>query len=188
MQPQLIRTFIAIHLPAEITAVLTQIISTLKAQTPTRAVRWVKPENIHLTLSFLGDTAVSKLPNIATTLDQIAGKISPFRLHLDQLGCFPNRRVPRIIWVGLEGAMAQLKSLKRQIDEHLIPLGWQPEKRPYNPHLTLGRAKESRHLKNMHWNMEIEKVAFNVTAVHHIQSQLLPQGVVYTTIHTSTME
>lgn len=182
---QTIRAFIAIPLPADAKDALTAAGDALAAQLPPRSVRWVKPAQMHLTLHFLGDTAVAKLPALAAALDQAAGGTPPLALALHDLGCFPNRRRPRVIWVGLRGEVAGLTALHGRIGDALAPLGWPPEERPFQPHLTLGRVNDSRQLQGRAWDASIQPVAVPVTAVHLIESQLRPGGPVYTIRHTS---
>lgn len=180
-----IRAFIAISLPGETQAELGKAAAALAGQLPERSVRWVRSELIHLTLRFLGDTAVAELPDIMAELDRITANHKPFTLFLDELGCFPNRKRPRVIWAGLQGEIAAVKALKREIDAALEPLGWKREKRPFQAHLTIGRVKNSRKLAGIEWGAEMEKLAVPVTAVHLIESQLRPSGPVYTIRHTS---
>jgi 2'-5' RNA ligase len=111
-----------------------------------------------------------------------------FLLRLGDLGCFPNPKRPRVIWVGLEGDTAALQSLKLEIDEMLAPLGWSPEGRPFRGHLTLGRVKDARQLRGMSWEVEVEKLVMPVTAVQLIESQLQPSGPIYTLRHSAKLQ
>ena len=189
MQPQTIRAFIAIALPQEVTAVLAQLSQSFAKQIPDRAVRWVTPDKMHLTLRFLGETAVSQLATIEAELDRVTANYAPFSPSLHEAGCFPNRKRPRVIWAGLAGAERPLQALKRDIDTFLQPMGWALEdKRPFNAHLTLGRVNNARQLQHINWNVPVKKVAWQVTAVHLIQSQLRPQGPIYTIRHTSKLK
>ena len=106
-----IRMFIAIPLPTEVRAVLEQVSAALDQPLPPRAVRWVKPDLMHVTLRFLGDTAVSLIPTIITGLDRICAQQQAFYLVVGGLGCFPNRKRPRVIWTGLQGDLAQVRAL-----------------------------------------------------------------------------
>lgn len=185
-----IRAFIAVHLPEAVTAALHQINQKLASQMPPRTVRWVTPERMHLTLRFLGDTVVSRLPALYEELDRTAARHAPLTLQLQELGCFPNRRRPRVIWVGLQGrgdAWRRLQNLKQEIDESLVPLGWELEDRPFRAHLTLGRVKDGRRLRDVRWGAEVEKLDVPVTAVHLIESQLRPDGPIYTVRHSSEL-
>ena len=183
-----IRAFIAVNLPPAVKEALDQVSQTLAQQMPPRVVRWVKPDRMHLTLRFLGDTAVASLPTLATALDQLTPQHAPFNLHLATLGCFPNRKRPRVIWVGLQGDTTPLHTLKQALDQTLIPHGWQPEEKPFKAHLTIGRIKDSRLLRNSQWQANIPHLIVPVTAVHLIQSQLRPSGPIYTIRHTTHLK
>ena len=187
MQAQTIRAFIAIALPQEVTSVLAQLSHSLAKQLPDRAVRWVTPDRIHLTLRFLGETAVSQLANIATELDRITAAYAPFYLALHEVGCFPNRKRPRVIWAGLADDYRPLQDLKGDIDAFLLPMGWEQENRPFKAHLTLGRVNDAGKLQQVQWDVPVPQVGWQVTAVHLIESQLRPQGPIYTTRHTSPL-
>ena len=187
MQAQTIRAFIAIALPQEVTAVLAQLSHSFAKQLPNRAVRWVTPDRMHLTLRFLGDTAVTQLATIATELDRITAACAPFYLTLHEVGCFPNHKRPRVIWAGLAGDYRPLQDLKRDIDAFLLPMGWEREDQPFKAHFTLGRVNDARKLQQVQWDMPVPEVGWQVTAVHLIESQLHPQGPLYTTRHTSPL-
>ncbi len=182
-----IRAFIAIEMPSAVREELGLATAVLRRQMPQDSVRWVKPELMHLTLAFLGDTAVVKLPIITAALDAVGRTTEPFTLRLGELGCFPNRRRPRVIWVGLEGDKKPLLALKQALDAALVPLGWPAETRPFQAHLTLGRVKDARQLRDVIWGTEVKGLAVSVTAVHLIESQLQRSGPVYTVRHTTSL-
>lgn len=182
-----IRIFIAISLPSEVRIALEQTSRELAEQMPPRSVRWVKPDLMHVTLRFLGDTAVSLLPQLTAGLDQIAAQHSRFELTVSGLGCFPNRKRPRVIWAGLRGDMAPVNGLVAELNALLVPLGWKPEKRPFRPHLTLGRVKDSRKLQEINWGVNVEEMVVGVTAVHLIESLLRSSGPIYTVRHSSQL-
>jgi 2'-5' RNA ligase len=133
------RTFIAIPLPATLLNRLTALQQQLERQIPPRSVRWVRPEGIHLTLKFLGDTPTEKLPDIKQALAAVARHAPPCAFTAEGLGCFPNPRRPRVVWVGVHEPTGRLEALQSAIEEVMDPLGYPPEKRGFSPHLTLGR-------------------------------------------------
>ncbi len=187
-----IRTFIAISLPERVQIELGQVNDVLAGQMlagklPARSVRWVQPHLIHLTLRFLGDTAVANLPSLATALDEIATHHAPFTLTLSELGCFPNRQRPRVIWAGLSGDLPAAQKLQADIEQAVQGLGWAVEDKPFRAHLTLGRVKDGRLLRGVEWGAAVKELAVPVTAVHLIESQLRPSGPIYTTRHTSLL-
>ncbi|MBK7919525.1 MAG: RNA 2',3'-cyclic phosphodiesterase [Chloroflexi bacterium] len=171
-----IRAFLAVTMPVAVQEELGKVTAVLAGQTPERSVRWVKPELMYLTLRFLGDTAVSKLPAITAALDEVGRQVAPFALHLGGLGCFPNRKRPRVIWVGLEGDKTPLLAMKQAVDAALVPLGWAVEERPFQAHLTLGRVNDGRSVGNLDLATKVQELAVAVTAVHLIESQLQRSG------------
>lgn len=186
--PKTIRAFIALELPPPVKDELKCVTEALADQFPPRVVRWVPVENMHLTCRFLGDTAVAQLPAIREQLEVLAGRCEAFTLQLAGLGCFPNRKRLRVLWVGVQGQAAALQALKRALDERLAPLGWEPEKRTFRAHLTVGRVKDKRQAAQINWQYEVQPVSFTVTAVHLIESQLRPQGPLYSKRHTVVLK
>lgn len=182
-----IRSFIAVPLPESTRQALTAVSQELAAIVPQDVVRWVTPESIHLTLSFLGDTAPSTLEEVASGLDKVAANSPPFTLFLDQLGCFPNQRRPRVVWVGLKGEVEALGQLKEAIDQMLLPLGWEPEARAFHPHLTLGRVKGDSRQVRLPWGSPVVSEPLPVAQVDLMESQLRPEGPRYTVRHTSRL-
>lgn len=182
-----IRAFMAIPLPPAVQAELGQVNDVLAGQMPPRSVRWVQPHLLHLTLRFLGDTAVAQIPLLIAMLDQVAARHAPFTLHLAELGCFPNRQRPRVIWAGLQGELAAAQALQADIERAVQALGWAAEEKPFRAHLTLGRVKDGRLLRGVVWGAEVQELAVPVTAVHLSESQLRPSGPIYTNRHVSQL-
>lgn len=180
-----IRAFVAIELSEEARAVLAQVGETLARQTPHGAVKWVDPARMHLTLRFLGDTPLDKLDDLTAALDGVALQQSSFGLVLDALGCFPNERKPRVVWVGLEGDLGPLQALRNSLDDVLQPLGWEPEARSFHPHLTLGRVKDRRADIDLPWGQDVAPAEIPVGEMVLFESQLRPQGPRYIVQHTS---
>jgi len=125
------RLFVAIELPREIRSIL----SGLHADIP--GIRWVPPEQLHLTLHFLGEVAPEQLEPLCAALAAIAG--STFTLRLDHTGCFTRGTAPRILWVGVAQQPA-LQQLTAQIGRAIETCGIVLENRPFFPHITVGRV------------------------------------------------
>ncbi len=104
-------------------------------------VRWVKPQGMHLTLFFLGEIAGDLLSSISSSIHNALHEESVFNLKLSGCGVFPDASRARVIWVGVREGEEELKRLKSKIDLNLSGLGFEPEKRRYQPHLTLGRIR-----------------------------------------------
>ena len=135
-----IRTFVAIPLPQPLLDGLSSVQRQLEKQIPPRSVRWVRIEGIHLTLKFLGDTPTEKLPDIKRALAAVARHAPACTFTAGELGCFPNPRRPRVIWIGVQEPTGRLAALQAAIEEAMAPLGYSPEGRGFTPHLTLGRV------------------------------------------------
>ena len=174
-----IRLFMAIDLPEQVKDVLVETAVALSKNVPNRAVRWVGREQMHLTLRFLGDTAVSQLPDLQRELAELVGKHQPFSLRLRGVGAFPNQKRPRVVWAGLAGDLTPLRKMQAEMEERVVALGWLPEKWAYNPHLTLGRVKDASAARGLNWAVKLEERAFGVTAVQLMRSELRPSGPVY---------
>ena len=185
-----IRSFIAIELSDEARTKITQLQSRLKSVARPNTVRWTVPQNIHLTLHFLGDVAVDDLEEVARAVGSAATSCPAFLLNLSNLGCFPNTRRPRIVWVGVTGETDTLATLYQTLGEQLHRrIGFQPESRPYAPHLTIGRVKQGvpqRRLSQLGQvlDQEISQVGqlveLPVIEIQLIQSDLKPGGPIYT--------
>ena len=179
-----VRTFIAVELPQEIHDTLRRLQDVLRGSMPD--VRWTKASNIHLTLKFLGDVQVSRLDAISEALRDVARQFSPFNMSLNGIGAFPNSRKPRIIWVGIDQGADELVQMAQKIDASMKRLGFPREKRPFRPHLTVGRIRRLEHPVVMTEALERSDVGelgeFTVQRASFIRSQLDPAGSIYTTL------
>lgn len=177
-----IRSFLAVELPPPILAKIGSIQDRLRA---CRAdVRWVKVERIHLTLKFFGNIEEEQIANISSVMEESAAETSAFPLSIKGLGAFPSTRAPRVIWLGLHGWEENLLPMQREIETGLEAVGFRPEKRPYRPHLTLGRVKSLKGKGGLVDLMEREtEVNFGPFVVDRIvlfRSDLRPTGPIYT--------
>jgi 2'-5' RNA ligase len=196
MNPTL-RAFIALELSTETQTALAELQQRLKMVVPPQSVRWTAPENIHLTLHFLGDVTADEVSKISDLLRAAASTCSPFTLTLGGLGCFPNTRRPRIVWTGVSGQVEMLTKLHRKLGEGLkTEVGFTPEARPYAPHLTLGRVKDGlpqRQLSQLGQLLEqtqpqVRQVAaLDVAEIYLMQSDLKPTGPVYTQLAAAVL-
>jgi len=183
-----IRTFIAIELPAEIHDALAAAQHELQRADPgaARCVRWVAPGSIHLTLKFLGQTPGAKVEAIRQAIERAAASAPCLALRLGHAGCFPNVRQPRVLWIGVEGDLAALSRLQSAIESTVSPLGFPSEKRPFSPHLTLGRVRDDatpeqrRRLGSAVAALQPSNARFTATSVSLMRSDLRPEGAVYT--------
>jgi 2'-5' RNA ligase len=183
-----VRAFIAIDLSPEIHKRLDQVASELKERLAGVPVRWVPVENVHLTLKFLGDVSLTNLEILKKILRSEAGNHLPFEISIGQLGAFPSKRRPRVIWVGVE-APQELMDLQRAIESETTRLGYARDRREFSPHLTLGRISRNansadlRQIGEVLRNYEVGFLgATRVKEVHLFRSDLQPGGAVYTSL------
>ena len=108
------------------------------------SVRWAGPEQMHLTLKFLGEVRDEGLAEVCAAARAAAATQEPFRLEIRGTGCFPPHGPPRVLWAGVQGDLAVLQDLQQRCEELIGPLGYPPEARSFSPHLTLGRVREGR--------------------------------------------
>jgi RNA 2',3'-cyclic 3'-phosphodiesterase len=181
-----VRTFIAIELDEAIRVALRTVQDRLKRQVPPGSVKWVAPDGIHLTLKFLGDTPVGRIPDIEAALRTACERFGPFDLSVEGRGCFPNFRLPRVVWVAVRERGGTLSRLQEAVERTVSPLGWPTEGRAFSPHLTLGRvAKDADSRTAAAVGQAVEKSVVEqiglqtVTAVSMIRSELRPTGAVY---------
>lgn len=184
--PEELRLFIACELPPDWLAALGETARTL-SKAGLGALRWVRPEGIHLTLKFLGDAGRHLLPDLETALRDACRHQPTFELRLGALGTFGGRRGVSVIWVGVEGAIATLQTLQRRVDSEVTRLGFAREIRPFSPHLTLARVPDaapsdtgSQIAAALRGATPPVAPAFTVASVSLIRSQLGPGGARYT--------
>lgn len=189
-----IRAFIAIDLPAEISQGLQQVSTQLQQRLENVPVRWVPVENIHLTLKFLGDVSIANLEMLKEVLRTEVGNHRVFEVSIGGVGAFPTARHPRVVWVGIE-APPDLASLQRGVENAMAHIGYAREDRPFSPHLTLGRVSRNATSRDTHLigeALESYKVGFlgvaPVAAVYLYRSDLKPTGAIYTRIFTAPLK
>ncbi len=178
------RLFIAIEIPGEIRNALAAFLKEL--QGIAAKAKWVRPENLHVTLKFLGETDGAKLSQIGSALKTIRSP-EPVALEFRGLGFFPNEKRPRVFWAGMESS-AHLGLLASDIDRSVHPLGFPREEHPFTPHLTLARFHPPGLPPNL--GSAVKQHAsrgfgsFTVHQFHLIQSKLKATGAEYTTLES----
>ena len=183
------RTFIAIEIPAEVKQALARLQEELR-DAPAE-VSWTKPENIHLTLKFLGEVEESMLGRVEAAAVEAAAGARPFTLALGGVGAFPNARQPRIIWAGLSGEVEAAARLQVRLDERLAALGFPKEDRPFRPHLTVGRVKSPTGAPALIARAQSYRLPSHSLAVRELvvmRSQLHPAGSRYTPLARIALE
>jgi 2'-5' RNA ligase len=178
----MIRAFLAIELPDALHPGLAQVQGELKRS---RAdVRWVPVGNIHLTLKFFGNVPEDEIEALAQAARQAAAQAAPLQLQATSAGAFPSPQAPRVVWMGLGGDVLPLTQLFYRLEKAFAALGYPPEGRSFNPHLTLGRVKSPANRERLAKMLEklppLNWPPFEVKELILFQSVLSPQGSKYT--------
>ncbi len=187
-----IRVFVAVEIPDEVKAEFARLTTAIDAL-GVRGARTVRPQGIHLTLKFLGDVSVELVPEIGAAMDSVADEMAPFDLSLGDAGVFPNPRAARVLWVGVAGDLDSLGRLRRRVEESLAELGFRPERRRFNPHITAGRIRDSvsnadrRRVTEALLSHEYARPSIRVESVSLIRSTLHPDGAIYEPIYSASL-
>lgn len=186
------RCFIAIDFYQDTLQQIIQIQNQL-SKDGLQEIRWMRAENLHITLKFLGDTAVEKITKLKEKMNLVCATMQPFELSFQKLGVFPGWTNPRILWLGFERS-SSLQNLAEKIGTACNELGFEADKRPFSPHLTIGRFNQNFPYQNsdllrekcnqLQMHIPKEKVA----KIHLYRSILKPSGAEYSRIHTSPLK
>jgi len=176
------RAFIALRLPENILSSINKIQEDLKQYR--LPVRWVRPENIHLTLKFFGNISESDTEIIGIAMGDCKGSCLPLILSAKGIGVFPSVARPRIIWAGLSGQIPLLLSFQDTLEKRLEKSGFKKEERPFKGHLTIGRLKDrvnnARLIEAIRKHKDFNTDLFDAGEIILFKSDLLPEGPVYT--------
>ena len=189
----LLRVFIAVELPHEIQQAIHK--ATVNIRQATGAlIRWVPPENMHLTLKFLGDVSPSSVDLLTQMLHTEADSSHCFDMHVSGLGSFPSLKRPRVIYIGIQ-APAGLETLQRGVESASRRFGYESEDRAFSPHLTIGRvrqdvsASDQQKIRQALENIRIDSLGTaRVDSVHLFKSDLKPSGSVYTKLFSAPLQ
>ncbi len=180
-----LRLFVALDSPEPVRRRIAAMQAELRRAAGRHAdeVRWVAPENVHLTLQFLGAVPEERLEALRGALAAAAAEARPLALELKGAGGFPSARRPRVVWAGVGGEVVALAGLAAGLGRRLAPLGFPPEDRPLSPHLTLGRAREGRGAPGLGGALaqvaSLEGAPWRAEALVLYRSHLSPAGARY---------
>ncbi len=176
-----IRSFVALELSDEVREKLVVVLQRL--QRTSASVKWVEPENLHLTLKFLGEVPEEQIELVTEALKTVAQATEPFSFVVKGVGGFPDLRRPRVLWVGVEATQPLIR-LQQLVEKAMEQLGFAPEERAYHPHITIGRVKATTGIEKVREILsEYANVEFGEVFISHLtlfRSDLSREGPTYT--------
>jgi 2'-5' RNA ligase len=150
-------------------------------------VKWVEPENLHVTLLFLGEVDMVEVPELCQTVAESLQGQAAFAMSVEKVGCFPNSRRPRILWAGVGAGLQEVVAVHDALETPLMELGcYRREERQYTPHITLGRIKNDG--RTFQFALALSRHAAwsggtaQVREIQIMSSELTSQGPVYTVL------
>lgn len=193
MKPAFLRLFVAIQVPEDVRIEMAGMQDELRPLAAPEGVRWVKPEQLHLTLKFLGNVPENLVESVKNSLTEACAGISPFDLSAKEIGFFPNERSPRVIWAGIQENQNYLAELQKRIAESLVPFVKELDTEKFHPHVTLGRFQKFRRHKTEKLLPRVLSSKHNifgkwlVNAVDLMQSELSPSGAIHSVLSSVTL-
>lgn len=184
-----VRLFVACEVPDEVRAGIGAVIEKLRGRSGVD-VRWIRPEGVHVTLKFLGEVPLKKLPAVKLAVQEAVAVHSPFELEFSNIGIFGGREGLRIMWAGIAGDVLRLEALVRSVNAAFAVVGFEPERRPFRPHLTLGRVRDEvptrrrAEIEVAVGKMDMPPNTWRTTQVSLMRSRLTPTGAVYEVLAT----
>ncbi len=175
------RTFIAVELIAELKKKIEELQNPLKRINTD--VSWVKSGNVHATLKFLGEVPEEKIEKVFEETKLALEGMKVFKLSLRDLGCFPNLKRPKVIWIGVDKGKQELSLMQKKIEDEMGKIGFLKEDREFSPHLTIGRVKSPKNidkLTELIKNTSFQTEEIEIKEVVVMKSDLHPAGAIYT--------
>lgn len=188
MEKKLLRTFISIPLPHVVKSVKQMLTSTF--DTDRIKIRWVKHNNLHLTLHFLGFTPEDDIPMIEKEIADVISNFKPFDLTISRTGCFPDSLKPSVLYLGIENNLKSLNDLVNKLLLKMNALGYKQRDENYTPHVTIGKINYPQKFKpdpSIFLNSSYDDIEFSVDKVQLLSSEVLSEGVVYNILNTFSL-
>lgn len=142
--PKYLRAFISLPVAEQVKEEIRRLQNELRAHLPGDAIRWTRPEQVHLTLKFLGNISAESVDELAAALREVCNGFTPLALRAEGVGFFPHRGIPKVLWVSVRDEREQLSRLQQKIESAAIRIIPSGEDERFKGHLTIGRAKNLR--------------------------------------------
>ncbi len=191
MAAERMRLFVALDIPEEVRERIAVAVERVRGRCP--EARWVKPQNLHLTLKFIGSFAVAEMDKLEGELSRIAERSRPFTAALAGCGGFPASGKARVVWVGMSRGEEEASLIAKRLDDDLKKLDVKAEERPFRGHLTIARLRIPRDCRAVISSLEeelqgLEKMPFEVREMTLYRSILSPSGPVYHPLQRLSLE
>jgi 2'-5' RNA ligase len=178
-----LRLFWAVVLPPAVRDSLAAVQSEFKALS--LDAKWVEKQNLHITIRFLGDTDEKLTAELLAAAAELLSGMRPFTVSLRGVGVFPSVSKPRVLWVGMSG-YEPLATLHRRVEKTVVSLGFPPERKPFSPHVTIGRLRSAANAAAMVKQIDTmgnrDFGSVSVEGLNLFASRLQPTGAVYTSV------
>ena len=174
------RVFLSIPVPNAVKNIKQMLTSTCENERV--EIRWVKHNNLHLTVQFLGSASDEKVIKIRKEVENIACSINPFVLTVSETGCFPNRSKPSVLYLGIGGNIEGLKALVMKINDKMSQIGFKKDSESFIPHITVAKINYPQKFNpdlSIFLNSTYDEVEFSVDKIQLLESKTLTEGVVY---------
>ena len=185
MKNKILRTFISVPVPNSVKNVKQMLTSTCEDEKVD--IRWVKHNNLHITLHFLGYTPEKEIPQLKKMLSKIIKSQKAFDLTISKTGKFPDNDKPSVLYLGVEGNLKPLNELVNDIKKDISSIGYNKDLKEFTPHVTVGKINYPQKFNpdlSTFLNSSYDKIKFTVDKIQFVSSESLPEGVVYSILNT----
>ena len=179
------RIFLSIPVPNVVKNIKQMLTSTCENERV--EIRWVKHNNLHLTVQFLGSVSNEKVAEIRKEVENVVSAINPFILTVSETGCFPNTSKPSVLYLGIGGNIGALKALVVKINDKMSQIGFKKDSELFIPHITVAKINYPQKFNpdlSIFLNSTYDEVEFSVDKIQLLESKTLTEGVVYETLNT----
>ena len=179
------RLFCAVPLPQAVKDQIRDHINRLCQSIPQVQASWVHPDNVHLTVKFIGETPKARSDDLVKAASRAAEKSRAFQIRIEQAGAFPKHGPPRVLWIGIHDFSGNLGELQARLENQCANEGFPKEPRAFHPHLTIARLRKphgARTLAQVHQTQRFEAIDVEVAELLVIRSELGREAAKYTVL------